>query len=342
MLRIVKKNVVSYKRWKTVKVLIIDEISMVTAQYFDNLDQMVQKIRNNNLPFGGIQLVLSGDFMQLPPPSKDSKFLFESQIWNRLKLKIFYLDTVYRQNDSKFIKILNELRIGSPSASSIKTLHLLSRIPEIFNSISPTTLFSLKTEVDLMNQKFLDKIPSPLLSYPSLDYFSNGQRCTEIAQKQLDSAFLAVQNLKLKIGAQIMIIRNIPSSGLHNGQRAIITNLGKDHVEIECINGAIRTRITLGREEFATEASSAPSTCYPIRRQFPIMLAYAMTIHKSQGQTIKYLSVDLKNTFESGQAYVALSRAVGMDTLQVLNFDPHKIVVNEKVKVFMDGILQKP
>jgi ATP-dependent DNA helicase PIF1 len=208
----------------------------------------------------------------------------------------------------------------------------LSRIPSSFIYQKPTALFALKKEVEIVNRRELDNLPGQETVYPALDFFSNGNSVTEAIKKKMDDSLLADGELKLKVGAQVMIIKNLPNSNLFNGQVGKVVKLETDKVYIEIGFKASKKIVLLQREEFIL--SSNDSSRSSIRKQFPLVLSYAMSIHKAQGQTIRYLLVDFKSIFETGQAYVALSRCVSLENLQVLNFAMDKVKVNPKIVEF--------
>ena len=183
-----------------------------------------------------------------------------------------------------------------------------------------------------MNRRELDNLAGKETVYSSLDYTSNGYPISDLVKKKMDDSLLADGVLKLKIGAQVMIIKNLPNSSLYNGQVGKVVKLETDKVFIEIGMKGSKKTVLVQREEFTL--SSTDSTRSSIRKQFPLVLSYAMSIHKAQGQTIRYLLVDFKSIFETGQAYVALSRCVSLENLQVLNFGMDKIKVNPKIVEF--------
>ena len=335
-----KRNRQVFTRWKNLKILVIDEVSMIHAAYFDKLEELARRIRGNEEPFGGIQIILCGDFMQvklfnnrkLPPPSSNAAFIFESKAWDFLKLSTFQLTKVFRQNDTTLIQILNQVRIGKLSDESCAILTKLSRTPTSFTYQKPTGLFALKKEAEIVNRNELDKIPGKEFVYTALDSLGNGSPVTEVMKKRLDDSIMADGELKLKIGAQVMIIKNLPASSLFNGQVGKIVKLETDKIYIEIGFKASKNVFLIQREDFTLAAND--SSLKSVRRQFPLVLSYAMSIHKAQGQTIRHLLVDFKSIFETGQAYVALSRCVSLENLQVLNFSIDKVKVNPKIAAF--------
>ncbi|CAD6627627.1 CEI_1a_G0023430.mRNA.1.CDS.1 [Saccharomyces cerevisiae] len=388
--------------WRYTKVLIIDEISMVDGNLLDKLEQIARRIRKNDDPFGGIQLVLTGDFFQLPPVAKKDehnvvKFCFESEMWKRCIQKTILLTKVFRQQDNKLIDILNAIRYGELTVDITKTIRNLNRDIDYPDGIAPTELYATRREVELSNVKKLQSLPGDLYEFKAVD------NAPERYQAILDSSLMVEKVVALKEDAQVMMLKNKPDVELVNGSlgkvlffvteslvvkmkeiykivddevvmdmrlvsRVIGNPLLKESKEFRqdlnarplarlerlkiLINYAVKisphkekfpyVRWTVGKNKYIHELM-VPER-FPIdiprenvgleRTQIPLMLCWALSIHKAQGQTIQRLKVDLRRIFEAGQVYVALSRAVTMDTLQVLNFDPGKIRTNERVKDF--------
>ncbi|AJU20145.1 Rrm3p [Saccharomyces cerevisiae YJM1419] len=388
--------------WRYTKVLIIDEISMVDGNLLDKLEQIARRIRKNDDPFGGIQLVLTGDFFQLPPVAKKDehnvvKFCFESEMWKRCIQKTILLTKVFRQQDNKLIDILNAIRYGELTVDIAKTIRNLNRDIDYADGIAPTELYATRREVELSNVKKLQSLPGDLYEFKAVD------NAPERYQAILDSSLMVEKVVALKEDAQVMMLKNKPDVELVNGSlgkvlffvteslvvkmkeiykivddevvmdmrlvsRVIGNPLLKESKEFRqdlnarplarlerlkiLINYAVKisphkekfpyVRWTVGKNKYIHELM-VPER-FPIdiprenvgleRTQIPLMLCWALSIHKAQGQTIQRLKVDLRRIFEAGQVYVALSRAVTMDTLQVLNFDPGKIRTNERVKDF--------
>ncbi|CCF58336.1 hypothetical protein KAFR_0E01820 [Kazachstania africana CBS 2517] len=388
--------------WKNTKVLIIDEISMIDGKFLNMLEYIARAVRKNDKPFGGIQLVLTGDFFQLPPVQKKddvkaSIFCFESEMWKRCIHKTILLTKVFRQHDSELIDILNSIRFGELQPHMISTVKNLQREVDYSDGIYPTELYATRREVELSNSRQLGLLPGDLHQFESVDLARKDQI------QLLDSSVMAERVVTLKENAQVMMLKNKPEVDLFNGSlgkvlfftterlhrkmlelfKVIDDNVIADmRLVSQVIANPLRRQSkefiqdfnarTLSRAEILEELvnvailESPVETAWPYvrwstgknryyhelvlpdrfpvdipgdktgieRTQVPIMLCWALSIHKAQGQTIQRLKVDLKNIFEAGQVYVALSRAVSKDQLQVLNFNPKKITTNEKVKDF--------
>ncbi len=327
-------NLASYKYNKTKKriravdILAIDEISMISADLFNLLDRVFKYIRQNEQPFGGLQLALFGDFLQLPPISSfDNKaeFCFKSPVWQELNLEVFILEKIFRQNDQKFIKILNNLRFGKIDQEDRELLK--SRINAVDNCvIKPTLLTTHNHKVEQINQTELKKIPKEEIIHEA----SYQGDLNKIAF--LKKNCLAPQFLKLKIGAQVMMIKNTyKKDGIINGSLGIIKDfsLKKSYPIVEFNNGKT---LTIGPEDWSVDrfdeeieamVSEASLT------QIPLILAWAMTIHKSQGLTLDKINCDLSDVFSHAQIYVALSRTKSLSSLFLSSINLDKISADD-------------
>ena len=298
-------------RWRRATALLIDEISMMSGQYFDLLEAVARTIRGNNRPFGGLQLILSGDFHQLPPVSKDHstrQFAFEADAWNRCVHSSVLLTQVFRQADDEFVDLLAAVRGGEATGAptAIRTLIRRCCAPLQRNDgILPTQLFTHRADVDTINARQLAGLPGSISTFCARD---SGN--TDILQTSCN----APRKLELKIGAQVMLTRNLNArQQLVNGARGIVekfTKCGKPVVKFanghEMDVDFERFSIHVGGLEVAT------------RQQIPLALAWAVTVHKSQGLTLDRVELSLERAFEPGMAYVALSRARSMEGLRIV------------------------
>lgn len=367
----INKNKKKKSAWIAAKVVFIDEISMIDADLFDKLEYIAREVRQNDLPFGGIQLVITGDFLQLPPVSRNSsaRFCFQARSWNAVIEHTVGLTHIFRQTDRIFTRMLNEMREGCLSLESIEVFKSLSRPLDLKNGLEPSELFPLRDEVDMANQTRLDRLPGSPHTFTSQDW---GQK-DEKARTQLLSSCIAPHVLRLKKGAQVMLTKNMDSTLVNGSLGQIMGFLGKTAfaeyrkvLENEWLRSGVPTRFdgyndnetkypvvrfscaddtskiilcspeTWTVEEFIRRKLKDEPTTIVLagRKQVPLILAWALSIHKAQGQSLDFVKVDLGQVFERGQAYVALSRATSMDGLQVLNFDPGKVVADERVKRF--------
>lgn len=326
------------KNWKTINALIIDEISMLSGKNFDKLEYIARQIRQNNLPFGGLQLILAGDFFQLLPINSNN--CFEAEKWKDCLQHTIQLTKIYRQEEAELIDLLNELRFGEVSDKSREILKRLEEKPNWpDDGIKPTQLMATNREIEVINNQELDKINSPPQIYQAKD-FEHKKNSNYLTT--LKKSCLARDVLKIKIGSQVMLIKNL-SEKLVNGRQGIVVGFRRSsipdsqrHVKNKLVPVV---KFTNGIEEVIQETDwtfEEPITYLTLasRIQIPLILSWAITIHKSQGQSIERLKVDLKRVTKKGQTYVALSRACSLKYLQVTGFATNKLICDEKVKKF--------
>lgn len=434
------------RRWEDISALVIDEISMIDGDLLDKLDFIARKVRRNNRPYGGIQVIFCGDFFQLPPVSKDPdnpmKFAFDAKSWQfGIKCSIMLQKVFRQQGDTTFIDMLNKMRIGEiDDKTDIEFKKLNRELPE--DEIVAAELYSTRREVDGANNKMLSTLPGNIHTFTA----SDGGSITDTTIKaKLLQNFLAPQKLNLKIGAQVMMIKNIDATLVNGSLGKIIDFIDRDtymfydtmlnipelsvdqlaalqkdrdalkQMHQEEVDGETETeesdskrkqkvikenykgyeppssntplgssifeflndektaesresKINLNRKKALLRElhSSSKQQKLPLVRfktsdmatrtvlvepeewviedekgtklvtrvQVPLMLAWSLSIHKSQGQTLPRVKVDLKRVFEKGQAYVALSRAVSREGLQVVNFDKNRVTAHQEVVEF--------
>lgn len=318
------------RRIKETRILAIDEISMISANLFEILDQVLRAVRENNKPFGGLQILLFGDFLQLAPITRygdeEQNFCFTSQSWKNLDLQTFNLQEIFRQHDKKFIKILNNLRFGNLDEDDLEQLNLRLKANDDNLAIKPTILTSHNAKAAQINEFELKKIPREEKSFEA-KYFGEASK-VELLRKNC----LAAESLKLKVGAQVMMIKNtFQKEGIINGSLGVVQDFSpkKFYPIVEFANGKILTiapeewiidRFDHDAKQVITEAAVT---------QIPLILSWAITIHKSQGLTLDKISCDLSNIFSAGQAYVALSRARSLDSVFISSIDFKKIITNQ-------------
>ena len=334
----IRKNRKAMRNWISTDLLIIDEISMMTAELLDKLNELAKKIRSNQSLFGGIQLLLVGDFFQLPPVNKNDEksiFAFESELWKEIKTSI-ELTQILRQKDENFIAILKEARQGSLTKNSCDILRSRQDLNWRANKIKPTLLFPKRAEVDAVNDSNLRALTGKRYTYdariihdliPSGYMDANFNRALEL----FDANAPFSVHLELTIGAQVMLIANI-ESGLVNGSRGVIIDFALDLPVVEFLNGIKRT---IGNHSWPIEDYELVS-----RSQIPLRLAWASTCHKAQGITLDSALIDIgSSVFEYGQAYVALSRVRSLDALYVYDFDPIAFKAHPRVKEFYKNLV---
>lgn len=314
------------------KILIVDEISMVSPEIFSAMDRILRAFKEGSKPFGGIQVVLSGDFFQLPPISKiqtEKRFAWQSPSWRDLTLKSCYLQKAFRQDDDKLIRILNEIREGNISNESQEILNSRYNKPLNLN-YTPTKLYTHNIDVDRINQQELMKLPGTPIIFKAE---TNGSK------KNVEKIFkssLVMEELSLKKDAVIMFIKNNPEQGYLNGTTGTIIGFSRnDNMPIVQISSG--EKIILSREEW--ERDNDNGTIIATVSQLPVKLAWAITIHKSQGMTLDAAEIDLSKTFETGQGYVALSRIRSIEGLKLMGIndvaykvDPLILHVDSRIK----------
>jgi ATP-dependent DNA helicase PIF1 len=257
--------------------------------------------------------------------------VFDSEAWKTLNVEIVQLKHVYRQTDRQLINILNELRVGRLSDATIETLQQLNRELHLVN-LKATHLYPLRAQVDQHNAKELRELKTEEKKFIARDFVKDPKDT-----KKLNDALLCPQTLELKVGAQVMVVKNLRTNQLFNGSIGRVESF-YHHENDPSLDGVYVHFVTCGRTLLITretfELEKAGQGVYASRHQLPLVLAYAMSIHKSQGQTLPFVHVDLKHIFESGQAYVALSRCTSLQGLVVQNFDPKKVKVNAQVPLY--------
>lgn len=330
--KILKNNKIK-QRWKTIDTLIIDEISMLSPELFDKLETVARNIRNgysrNNFqielvdgpPFGGIQLILVGDFLQLPVVGSDN-FCFEAKTWNICVEHVVQLTEIIRQTDKEFQEVLNDIRYGIVSDRAKKLL--LSRVNvEVKNDLGilPTKIQTTNEAVDRINSKEFEKLiqKNPeIYEYDMRIHFYDSVFNKEHAIEKYRKNCLAPDILQLCIGAQVMLLYNLNLDiGLANGSRGVVVNFIEDFPVVQFMNGQTHVIDFHDWEIEENEIKQVRIT------QVPLKLAYSISAHKSQGCTLDCAEIDLSNLFAHGQAYVALSRVKSEKGLNIvgINFD---------------------
>jgi len=338
-----KKSFKAKKGWQSADTLIIDEVSMMTPDLFDKLDLIGKSILRSEKPFGGIQVILVGDMYQLPPVNKENPstfFVFESPTWRHVIKDAVVLRTIHRQSDPVFLQILEEARAGRLSRESIKILESRNTGEWKKLEIKPTLLFTKRADVDQINISQLQKCEGEdqifrARTNKTQKFLTSHsiQQVTDYAIEKMDKSGAYVPELTLRKGAQVMLLTNkYIDFGLVNGSRGVIEGFGgglANYPLVKFRNGEV---LTIDPHTWASEEIDGLE-----RQQIPLRLAYAITIHKAQGATLDCALIDIgTNTFEYGQAYVALSRVKSLDCLYIWDLDPSAFRVHPKVKAFLD------
>lgn len=327
-----------YNKWLNTKVLIIDEISMMNADLFDKLESLARKVRMNKLHFGGIQIILSGDFLQLPPVKSD-KFCFEAHSWKIID-NIFYFNEIIRQSDILLQNVLNNIRIGVVN-EEVKEL-LDSCLDKDLNNdlgIIPTLLFSKKDMVKKYNETELNKLinlGNVHYKYDSTYEFEKNitNEIKNMLKEMINGQFQIEDSVTLSIGSQVMLTVNMPEHGLSNGSRGIIVDFSCDKKPtILFLDGK---KMVIKEFEYLMETDDGKIVK---KIQIPFILAWAVTIHKAQGMSLDYVKTDIGETiFEYGQAYVVLSRIKNIEGLSLIKIDYSKIKAHPKILDYYESL----
>jgi len=312
------KKVLRSKRaqnWRDIDVLIIDEVSMLSEDLFDKLNYIGKNIRRNDNPFGGIRLLLCGDFLQLPVIN--GEFCFLSEAWRECEFKIFELTKILRQSDEIFQTCLNSARIGKLTEEQLK--YIVNGYEANDDEIQPTKILCCNDDVGVINSYELLKLNSQILEYEMDICYTKIYNQSTHRDLFADIGRLcnAQPKLELAVGAQVLHLVNIPETNIVNGSRGVVTRFQKDDPVVRFRNGIELVVSYHGYE--VTEYINGKMTLIATIYQIPLKLAYAVTSHKSQGMTLDSAIIDLLRVFEYGQAYVALSRVKDVKNLQLLN-----------------------
>ncbi len=319
-----------FKRIRKTNVLIIDEVSMLKPSQFDAVDKICQYFKASFLPFGGMQVVLSGDFFQLPPIEKSGQvhFITESAAWKRLDVKVCYLQEQFRHNDKKLALLLQSIRENNIETSKA----LLAAGSAVLGAAAPKTatkLYTHNVDVDAINADELEKIPEEEIKYEMQSY--GKQEVADVLKKSC----LAPELLVLKKGAQVMFIKNNFDEGYVNGtQGKVIDFDAMGNPIIETLSGA---KVSASKVSWRIEEEGKVLAEIT---QLPLRLAWAITVHKSQGMNLDAAQIDLSKCFIKGMGYVALSRLRSFEGLHVVGINDMAFCVNEEA-VDLDSQLQQ-
>jgi ATP-dependent DNA helicase PIF1 len=354
MVNRIMKNRYAKATWKGTDILIIDEVSMMSQKLFEMLDAIGKAVRKNPKPFGGIQVIFSGDFYQLPPVgTKDepetTKFCFESPLWfETFGLKDHVnLNKIFRQSDPIYQRILNQIREGRLKRSSNEAL--LQQVGREISpdcQIRPTKLFPTRNKVDYINVSEMNGLTGKEYEY-KIKYhadleMSAAERTVRLGytKEQIQTELMYLQSnlrcdeiVKLKVGAQVMCIVNIQLDNgdiLCNGAQGIIVDISVQGLPIVKYKNGYQ--MTMSYHIWPSELIPGIGVS-----QVPLILAWALTIHKAQGSTLDIAEVDAgSGIFECGQTYVALSRVKSLEGLYLCSFDAKRVRINKKVQDFYE------
>jgi len=323
---------------KKLELIIVDEVSMVRADVMDAIDFALRKWRKDKRPFGGVQMLLVGDCFQLSPVVTNnervvfdrmyrSPWFFDANVFKKVKMHPVELKTIYRQTDSRFIKLLHHLRIKKDLQN---TIHVLNK--ECYMKKKESSLYLTPTNdfANVVNREMLNCLTGQEYVYEAIrtGYVSVGGR----------ENLPAPEELKLKVGARVMIKKNI--EGAVNGSLGTAVSCGKDYVDVELDSGGVVSVVpetwTSYKYVYNTDTESVEALVAGKYTQIPLILGWAVTIHKSQGLTLDSVELDLgRGCFASGQAYVALSRCKRLETLTLTEpLTVNDVIIDQRVIEF--------
>lgn len=337
-----KRNII-----RSLELLIIDEISMVRSDLLDAIDMVLKRVRRNNLPFGGVQLLLIGDLHQLPPVVKsneqslleqhyNSPYFFASHALQKTHWITITLTHIYRQQDATFISLLNKVRSNTLDHQSLQILNQRYRPQDQPDRPGMIRLTTHNHAADKINQHNLQVLDQPSHRFKA-----------KIEKHFPEYAFPTAAELELKEGAQVMFVRNDPEKRFFNGKIGHITQIKSDHILIDCgpnepsvaVQPSLWENIqyTVNPETQAIEEEVAGTF-----EQYPLKLAWAITIHKSQGLTFDHMLIDAADAFSHGQVYVALSRCRSLEGIQLTSPIPANAVKTDtKIHAFTEQTEQQ-
>ena len=319
----IKYNKEKRKLFSQLELLIIDEISMVRADLLDAIDFALRRTRRVERSFGGVQILAIGDLFQLSPVIKreswqilekyyPSPFFFAAKAWQLSEAVTIQLTKIYRQKNQEFIDILNRMRFGNSTAEDIARIN--ERYDPKFEDKAQAyiTLTTHNRKAQEINQRRMAALPSKKYTYTA-----------EISGQFSENAYPVEVDLIIKKGAQVMFTRNDPDGRYFNGKIAEVTSASKRELEVKLVDGDFLRveRVTWENKQYISnvETGSIEQKNIGSFSQYPLRLAWAITVHKSQGLTFDKMVVDLGKTFAAGQAYVALSRCTSLEGLVLLS-----------------------
>lgn len=314
----VGRNMWVVQKIKPVKVLVIDEISMLDAVVVNDISNILQVVHNNKKPFGGIQVVFVGDFFQLPPVVKgneERRFAFEAESWILANPQVCYLTEQHRQSDAVFLEILAAMRSGNVTEAHKATLAACQN-----NAKPDTRLYTHNADVDALNKQELDKLTGKAHEYKMIEW--GDPKLIEVLKRNC----ISPEKLVLKEGAVVMFTRNNFDAGYCNGSIGKVTGFSKGGDPIVKLQSGMTVR-----PELAEWSWTQKREVKAYIRQLPLKLAWAVTVHKSQGMSLDSAAIDLTSVFEFGQGYVAISRVRTLAGLCLRGLNDNVYMMHPKV-----------
>lgn len=316
------------RRIQSTHILIVDEISMLSAETLDMIDMVCRTVRMRDLPFGGLQIIFVGDFFQLPPISREGtvRFAFDSRAWVEASPVVCYLSEQHRQEDTAFLNLLTAIRAQNvlPEHRELLTARRTDDADIVFSedgTVSVTRLYTHNASVDHMNDATLAALPGRSVRY-QMQSKGSPQRV-----ENLKRGCLSPETLELKEGARVMFTKNDPAGRYANGSLGTVVDFSAvdKHPRVELLSG-----VEVVAEPVEWKMDDAGKTLARIS-QVPLRLAWAMTVHKSQGMSLDAALVDLSAAFEYGQGYVALSRVRSLQGLSLYGMNERALMVHPAI-----------
>ena len=340
-----------YSQILCAKMLAIDEISMLDNKTLDYVNNTLKLVRNNKKPFGGIQVLFFGDFFQLPPVKLGENgrdFCFNSKTWQELDLKPILLKEIKRQSEEEFIKALNNIRVGFVTPENTQMFKKREEESKEISSSGILHIFGTNEEADAYNLKCFNELDTSSCTYIANDTFYKYDKYENPTQIEItENSYNAMNNydknmintfnenckapskLDLKLNTRVMLIKNLDvKGGLVNGSCGSVVELNPNSIVVLFDDG---NRHVIEKTEFLYQKDALPKIK---RLQYPLRLAYGITIHKSQGMTFDNLVVNFERVFSDGQGYVALSRTKTLQGLIINKYAPGKVSANQEVVEF--------
>lgn len=312
-------------RWRDTQVLIIDETSMIGGELFDKINYIAKKVRQRKDPMGNLKVIISGDLLQLPPIN--DKWIFESESWEEFNFLIFNLRESRRYEKDEYFEMLLRIRESRHSKNDIKLLQeCVTKYEKVEDDIEtwdiqPTILYSRRIDVDYHNKNELDKLDDKEYNFDAIDSFEFRENNTSEEQKAYYKTILndaIPERIYLKKGAQVMLRKNLDVElGLVNGSRGVVIdiNVQSNEIMVMFLNGIT---MPIVKDQWEIDDNDV----LVIRQQIPLILAWSITIHKSQGATLDSVICDIgSSVFAFSQAYVALSRVKDIKGLYLTDLE---------------------
>jgi ATP-dependent DNA helicase PIF1 len=321
------------KRINTTEGVIIDEVSMISGAVLRTAEAICRKVRGKSRPWGGLRVVAVGDFAQLPPvnphrpPAEGKDWAFMDQSWHEAEFVPAVLPETMRTSEPDFLHVLNAVRVGRMDETSTRFLN--ARMVQPPKDFDGTRLFGRRLDTERFNLERLETIDEKLQTFQTV--YTGKDKSIEDFQKNAPIPGV----LQLKEGALVVIRQNDPDGKWVNGSTGHLTEITPTSLSIELANGR-----NIMLEQATFQMLDAEGTPVASATNFPVNLAYAMTVHKAQGATLDKMMVDLRGLWEPGQAYVALSRARSAKGLYIEGWNPRSIIVDPLVTEFHRRLME--